>query len=69
MVYFKENLIFSRFQRGVQYFPGGIELFPGGGSNCLFPIETHITCDIPGGRGIDTLSPKSGSAYAILLKL
>ena len=27
--------------------PGG--LGGGGGSNCLFPIETHITCDFPGG--------------------
>ena len=28
---------------------GGVQLFPGGGgSNCLFPIETHITCDFPG---------------------
>ena len=23
----------------------------GGGSNCLFPIETQITCDFPGGGG------------------
>ena len=29
---------------------GGVQLFPGG-SNCLFPIETHITCDFPGGGG------------------
>ena len=31
----------------------------GGGSNCLFPIETHITCDFPGGfRSLSTvLSP------------
>ena len=28
----------------------GVQLFPGG-SNCLFPIETHITCDFPGGSG------------------
>ena len=29
-----------------------------GGSNCLFPIETHITCDFPGGGGgPDPLSP------------
>ena len=21
------------------------------GSNCLYPIETHITCDFPGGSG------------------
>ena len=34
------------FSRGVQLFPGG-----GGGSNCLFPIETHKTCDFPGGYG------------------
>ena len=27
-----------------------------GESNCLFPIETHITCDFPGG-GLDPLSP------------
>ena len=26
------------------------------GSNCLFPIETHITCDFPGGSP-DPLSP------------
>ena len=38
MVNFKENYHFSRFQGG-------------GGSNCLFPIETHITCDFPGGSG------------------
>ena len=24
------------------------EIFPGAGSSCLFPIETHITCDFPG---------------------
>ena len=38
-------------------FPGG----GGGGSNCLFPIETHITCDFPGG-GVRTPCPPSGSA-------
>ena len=27
------------------------------GSNCLLPIETHITCDFPGGRGPEPLSP------------
>ena len=31
--------------RGVQLFPGG----GGGGSNSLFTIEKHITCDFPGG--------------------
>ena len=62
---------FLRFQRGPT-FSRGVQLFPGG-SNCLFPIETHITCDFPGG-GPDPLppSPPSGSAlgsaqYAIFL--
>ena len=31
-----------------------------GGSNSLFPIETHITCDFPGGSGPPI--PPSGSA-------
>ena len=35
----------TTFSRGVQLFLGG------GGSNCLFPVETHITCDFPGGVG------------------
>ena len=34
----------------------GVQLFSGGGSNCLFPIETHIFCDFPGG-GPDPLFP------------
>ena len=42
MVNFKEIYLFSRFQRGSNFFQGG-------GSNCLFPLETHITCDFPGG--------------------
>ena len=48
MVNFKEIYHFSRFQRGSNIFQGGVLLFPGG-SNCLFPIETQITCDFPGG--------------------
>ena len=54
MVNFEENYHFSRFQRGSNIFRGGgggVQLFSGGGSNCLFPIETHITCDFPGGGG------------------
>ena len=43
MVNFKENYHFSRFQRGSNIFQGG--------SNCFFPIATHITCDFPGGSG------------------
>ena len=36
---------FSMFQRASNFFQGG----GGGGSDCLFPIETHMTCDFPGG--------------------
>ena len=69
MVNFKEIYHFSRFQRGSKIFQGGGSNFSrggGGGSNCLFPIETHITCDFPGGGGggcLDPLPPPpSGSA-------
>ena len=47
------------FSRGVQLFPGG------GGSNCLFPIETHITCDFP--EGVQTPCPPPPSASALEL--
>ena len=40
---------FFKLQMGSNIFQGGVQLFPGwGGSNCLFPIETHIICDFPG---------------------
>ena len=57
MVNFKEIYHFSRFQRGPTFSRGGggVQLFPGG-FNCLFPIETHITCDFRGG-GPDPLPP------------
>ena len=50
---FQRNLLakiyhFSRFQRGSNIFQGG-PTFSRGGSNSLFPIETHITLDFPGG--------------------
>ena len=48
MVNFKEIYHFSTFQRGSNIFQRGSKFFQGG-SNCLFPIETHITCDFPGG--------------------
>ena len=58
MVNFKEIYHFSRCQRGPTFTRGGggPTFSRGGGSNCLFPIETHITCDFPGG-GPDPLSP------------
>ena len=49
MVNFKEICHFSRFQRGSNIFQGGSNFFRGGGggggggSNCILPIETHIT--------------------------
>ena len=59
---FQRNLSFSRFQRGSNISQGGgSNFFQGGwGSNCLFPIETHITCDFPGGSGPPV--PPSGFA-------
>ena len=49
---FQRNLSFFKVPNGVQHFPGGVQLFPGGGgSNCLFPIETHITFQIFQGGG------------------
>ena len=62
MVNFEENCHFPRFQRGSNIFQGGVggaQLFPRG-SNCLFPIETHLTCDFPGGSG-PPVPPPSGS--------
>ena len=64
MVNFKEIYHFSRFKRGSNIFQGGPTFSRRGGgggggvgSNCSFPIETHITCDFPGGGGPDPLSP------------
>ena len=64
MVNFKEIYHFQGSRGGPTFCRGGgVQLFPGGGgSNCLFPIETHIACDFPGGGGPDPLSPPSGSA-------
>ena len=44
MVNFKEKYHF-------QGSGGGPNFSRGGGSNCLLPIETQITCDFPGGSG------------------
>ena len=69
MVNFKEKYHFSRFRRGSKFFQG-VQLFPGGGggggggSNCLFPIETQITCDFPGG-GVRTPCPPPPSGSAL----
>ena len=59
MVLLQRKLYFSKDPEGVQHFPegGGVQLFSrgGGGVQMLISIETHITCDFPGGP--DPLSP------------
>ena len=63
---FQRNLSFYKVPEGVQHFPGGPTFSKGGGSNCLFPIETLITCDFPGGGGGGSgPRPPSGSALDI----
>ena len=55
MVNFEENSFF-KVPEGVQHFPGGSNFFQG--VQCLYPIETHITCDFSrGGGGPDPLTP------------
>ena len=57
MVKFQRKLSFFKVPEGVKLFARGVKLFAGGGggSNCLFPIETHITRVFPEG-GPDSLS-------------
>ena len=52
----KISIIFQGFRGGPTFSRGGgSNIFQGGGgvgptfSSCLFPIETHITCDFLGG--------------------
>ena len=69
---FHRNLSYFKVPEGVQHFlGGGSNIFQGGGGggfNCLFPIETHITCDFPG-WGVRTPCPPSGSALVTLFLL
>ena len=53
---------FSKDSEGAQHFPEGPNLFQGGGmgAQMLISIETHITCDSPGGP---YPYPLSGSAH------
>ena len=46
----KTSIIFQGSRGGPTFSRGEVQLFPGGGgggSNCLFPLETHITCPDP----------------------
>ena len=54
----KKSIIFQGSRGGPTFSRGGggFQLFPGG-SNSLFPIETHITCDFPGGGVVRTPCP------------
>ena len=56
MGFYRENYTFPRIQRGVQHFSGGSTFFQGG-VQMLISIETHITCDFPGGSGPPTPPP------------
>ena len=53
---FQRNPIIFQGSRGGLTFSRGGPTFSRVGSNCLFPIETHITCDFPGG-GVRTPCP------------
>ena len=59
--FFQRKLLFTKVRVGVGFFSrgggGGPTFYRG--SNCFFPIETHITCDFPGGQ------TPSGSANVI----
>ena len=53
VITFKENYYLQRFQWGGTFARAGPTFYRG--SNCFYPIETHITCDFPGGP--DRLPP------------
>ena len=57
MILLQSKLYFPNDQEGVQHFPGGAPTFSRRVQK-LISIETHITCDFPGGGGgADPLSP------------
>ena len=65
MVYFKEIYNFTRFRGGggSDLFQG-VKLFPWGREVQMLILETHRTCDFPG--GVRTLYPPSGSAHVTI---
>ena len=48
MVLLQRKLYFSKDPEGSNIFKGGSNFFPGG-VEMLISIETHITCEFPGG--------------------
>ena len=68
--WFQRKISFFKVPEGSKFFQwGGGATFSrgGGGSNCLFPIETHITCDFPGGSGppVPPLDPHLAAIYLV----
>ena len=47
-----EKTILFHESRGGPIFSRGSNFFQGGGVQVLISIETHITCDFPGGGGV-----------------
>ena len=56
MVISKKTIIFKGFRGGTTFSRGEGNFFHGGGVQWVISIETHITCDFPGG-GADPISP------------
>ena len=65
MVLLQGKQYFSKDPEGVQHFPGagGSTFSRGWGVQLLISIETHTSCDFPG--GIRTPYPPSGSAHGM----
>ena len=63
MALLQRNLYFPSDPEGSNIFQGWrSNFFPGRGVQMLISIETHITCDFPGGPDP---YPPSGSAHAL----
>ena len=62
MVISKKTIIFKGFRGGPTFSRGEGNFLHGWGVQWVISIETHITCDFPGGG---TPYPPSGSALAI----
>ena len=53
-----EKSIHCQGSRGGPTFSRGVQLFPGWGVQMQISIETHITCDFPGGGGGGGAGPR-----------